>query len=116
MTPTRNARWSYPVTMCFAPRYIKGPIAAPLIDCRNSASLPDTPCASATDEQTAIISIAVAPIARRFLGCMLVYFHSLAPGPHPRRELTPMLRLGFPCPRLCMVRRSLPALPALPAY
>src|SRR3989454_12292525 len=24
----------------------------------------------------------------------------LAPGPHPRRELSPTPRLGFPCPRL----------------
>src|ERR1700692_2925193 len=29
-----------------------------------------------------------------------VYFSSLAPGPHPQRELTPMPRLGYPCPRL----------------
>src|SRR3954466_5688990 len=32
--------------MCLAPRYIRGPIAAPWILCRNTASLPDTPCAS----------------------------------------------------------------------
>src|SRR5207247_216972 len=30
------------------------------------------------------------------------YFSSLAAGPHPRRELTLMPRLGFPCPRLGM--------------
>src|SRR6187455_1994421 len=32
--------------MCFAPRYSSGPIAAPLSPWRNTASLPDTPCAS----------------------------------------------------------------------
>src|SRR5690348_9038693 len=32
--------------MCFAPRYMSGPIAAPLMPWRNSASDPDTPCAS----------------------------------------------------------------------
>src|SRR4029450_5807647 len=98
--------------MCFAPRYINGPIAAPLIDCRNSASLPDTPCASATDEQTTIISVAVTPIARLFLRCMPVYFLPLAPGHHPRRELTLMPHLGFPCPRLGIAPgRPRPAFP-----
>src|SRR4029453_18731939 len=41
-------------------------------------------------------------------------FFSLGPGPHPRRELTPMLRLGFTCPRLSNGRRRSP--PALPAF
>src|SRR6185436_1755611 len=31
--------------MCFAPRYISGPIAAPVMPWRNRASNPDTPCA-----------------------------------------------------------------------
>src|SRR6266550_6408401 len=59
MTPTRNARWSYPVTMCLAPRYIRGPIAAPRIDCRNRASLPDTPWARASGTTTIAISATV---------------------------------------------------------
>src|SRR5689334_6977448 len=32
--------------MCFAPRYIKGTMARPSRPCRNTASFPDTPCAS----------------------------------------------------------------------
>jgi hypothetical protein len=32
----------------------------------------------------------------------LTFIFPLAPGPHPRRELTLMPRLGFPCPRLGM--------------
>src|SRR5579872_2720253 len=32
--------------MCFAPRYMSGPIARPCTDCRYTASLPETPCAS----------------------------------------------------------------------
>src|SRR6187402_339850 len=39
-------------------------------------------------------------IAWTFLAIVDVYFSSLAPGPHPRRELTLTPRLGFPCPRL----------------
>src|SRR6187397_2477502 len=35
-----------------------------------------------------------------FLAIVDVYFSSLAPEPHPRRELTLTPRLGFPCPRL----------------
>src|SRR5712692_7840575 len=37
--------------MCFAPRYMSGPIALPWSPCRNTASLPETPCASTTPEQ-----------------------------------------------------------------
>src|SRR5207247_6520517 len=37
--------------------------------------------------------------AFKWIGAALL---SLAPGPHPRRELTLMPRLGFPCPRLGM--------------
>src|SRR5258706_13981583 len=32
--------------MCFAPRYRSGPMARPFSPCRNTASLPETPCAS----------------------------------------------------------------------
>src|SRR3989338_3806807 len=32
--------------MCLAPRYISGPMARPCSPCRNTASLPATPCAS----------------------------------------------------------------------
>src|SRR5262245_16101614 len=36
--------------MCLAPRYISGPTAAPRSDWRNTASFPDTPCASSAGE------------------------------------------------------------------
>src|SRR5438552_11494106 len=38
--------------MCLAPRYMSGPIAAPRINRRNSASLPETPCALASGAST----------------------------------------------------------------
>ena len=41
-------------------------------------------------------------------------FLSLALGPHPQRELTPMPRLGSPCPRLGMAAGA-PFLPFLPS-
>ena len=31
MTPMRKSKWSYPVTMCFAPKYIKGTKFTPFI-------------------------------------------------------------------------------------
>ena len=37
MTPTRNSRWSVPVTMCFAPRYMNGAGAGPSTPCTNAA-------------------------------------------------------------------------------
>ena len=47
-----------------------------------------------------------------------VYFFSLAPGPHPRRELTLTPRLGFAWPRLGVAAGApvSPAHPAHPAY
>src|SRR5215204_2078550 len=36
--------------MCLAPRYKKGTTAGPSIDCTNSASRRDTPCASSTPD------------------------------------------------------------------
>src|SRR3954470_10485812 len=45
--------------MCFAPRYISGPIAAPFTDCRNTASLPDTPCAPSSGTSTTASSSSV---------------------------------------------------------
>src|SRR6266508_4210216 len=41
-------------------------------------------------------------IACTFFAIVWVCFYSLALGPHPQRELTPMPRLGFACPRLGM--------------
>ena len=41
------------------------------------------------------------------LGSVLLDFFSLAAGPHPRRELTLMPRLGSPCPRLGMAAGAL---------
>src|SRR5262245_8283947 len=38
--------------MCLAPRYISGPMAAPFTDWRNTASLPDTPCAPSSGTST----------------------------------------------------------------
>src|SRR5689334_13596437 len=38
--------------MCFAPRYISGPTAAPRSDWRKTASLPDTPCAPTSEAST----------------------------------------------------------------
>src|SRR5262245_56744706 len=51
MRPTRNSRWSYPVTMCLAPRYSSGPMACPCNPWRNTASFPETPCASSPAEK-----------------------------------------------------------------
>src|SRR5262245_54678620 len=44
--------------MCFAPRYISGPIARPCTDCRNTASLPVTPWASRVDVKTTKTAVA----------------------------------------------------------
>src|SRR5215208_6108975 len=46
--------------MCLAPRYIRGPIAAPVRPCRYTASLPDTPCANASAGRTTVIMTATA--------------------------------------------------------
>src|SRR6185295_4708654 len=50
--------------MCFAPRYISGPIAAPRTDCRNTASLPDTPCAPTPGTSTSATSAIVRSAVR----------------------------------------------------
>src|SRR4029453_14226519 len=102
--------------MCFAPRYINGPIAAPLIDCRNSASLPDTAGAVRTDEQTTIISIAVAPIARLFLRCMprLLSFTGAGAPPPARTDADASPRIPISSVRHRRWRPP-PAFPALPA-
>src|SRR5689334_21726320 len=75
--------------MCLAPRYRNGPIAAPLIDCRNTASLPDTPCAlaspakassstAATMTSSALRRTLILPMA---IVARLVHF--FAGGEHP---------------------------------
>src|SRR5688572_32567692 len=54
--------------MCLAPRYINGPIALPSRPCRNTASLPDTPCASRpTDPSPTSSASAASPIIRFLL-------------------------------------------------
>src|SRR5438034_1250727 len=54
-------------------------------------------------ERTAPVSECV------FLGHIAPPSISIAPGPHPRRELTLMPRLGFPCPRLGMAADAMTA-------
>src|SRR6478672_4681231 len=46
--------------MCFAPRYIIGPTAAPRSDWRKTASFPDTPCAPASGTSTSATSASVS--------------------------------------------------------
>src|SRR5215471_21837638 len=45
--------------MCFAPRYISGPIAGPRTDWRKTASFPDTPCAPMSGTSTSASSAIV---------------------------------------------------------
>src|SRR5262245_58801509 len=52
--------------MCLAPRYRSGPMARPSSPCRNTASLPDTPCAP-TAWVAAAASSSVRPILSRTL-------------------------------------------------
>src|SRR5262245_44237626 len=52
--------------MCLAPRYRRGPMARPSSPCRNTASLPDTPCAP-TACVAAAASSSVRPIRTRTL-------------------------------------------------
>src|SRR5436309_7744935 len=50
-----------------------------------------------------IVAVAAPAVHARGAGGYRQDLHlSLALGPHPQRELTPMPRLGFPCPRLGM--------------
>src|SRR5689334_4370841 len=55
--------------MCLAPRYISGPMARPSSDCRNSASLPATPCAHASG---AMPITNAAAMAREILRATLI--------------------------------------------
>src|SRR3990172_10594212 len=48
--------------MCLAPRYINGPMACPCSPWRNTASLPDTPCASSAAEPSSTKSAAMAAL------------------------------------------------------
>src|SRR6266850_1308305 len=57
--------------MCLAPRYRSGPMAAPRIDCRNTASLPDTPCALASGTNTTASNAMVRNAIR--LGATLIF-------------------------------------------
>src|SRR5688572_8180379 len=51
--------------MCFAPRYMSGPIALPSRPCKNTASFPDTPCASRpTEPRPTSSASAASPIVR----------------------------------------------------
>src|SRR5882672_4931833 len=74
MTPTRKSRWSYPLTMCFAPRYTSGPIARPCSPARNTASLAETPCPSSPTQpmpNSSAVSAAVAIVRLLpFIFCM----------------------------------------------
>src|SRR5579864_4262614 len=55
--------------MCFAPRYMNAPTAAPRFDCTNEASRFDTLCAAAGHGHSASASSAtrIAPIIRGFV-------------------------------------------------
>src|SRR5215216_2057582 len=57
--------------MCLAPRYISGMMARPFSPCRNTASLPDTPCASSAAEQASTIRTVSANLLAR-IACMAV--------------------------------------------
>src|SRR6185503_20721260 len=58
--------------MCLAPRYISGTMARPCRPCRNTASLPDTPCASSVIDSASTISTIDTARARRLSTLILV--------------------------------------------
>src|SRR5258705_8876810 len=53
--------------MCFAPRYSSGTIARPFSPCRNTASLPETPCASSPADVAHAMTMASSMAADRRL-------------------------------------------------
>src|SRR3990172_1128045 len=80
MTPTRNNRWSYPVTMCLAPRYMNGPIAAPWFFSTNCPSRCDTPCALAVQGDSTARQISIATPVRRLRLLTMKYLYQRCRG------------------------------------
>src|SRR5688500_19282529 len=64
--------------MCFAPRCINGTMARPCSPCRNTASLPATPCASITAPQAAAMSSVQIRRRRRLLLTLISFMAGIA--------------------------------------
>src|SRR5260221_5283734 len=64
--------------MCLAPRYMSGPIAAPLMDCRNTASLPDTPWALTSAVSTPATRMRTRPRTRTAAGLSATFVFPVA--------------------------------------
>src|SRR6188474_2881406 len=84
--------------MCLAPRYISGPMAWPFSPCRNTASLPDTPCASRpTDPRTVSSVTAASPMARllTLISCMAGIAGLVEAGPGRKNRFRTLLFGGL---------------------